>query len=356
MRVGNGGHMATAIEQLSSATSGFIGRQAHAVPVALRSADRELIGQVRALTELLDVPLLLCPPGAPSPAARLLLDSPAERAADGPVWPDALAVATSVTQRARDTTPSLVLPRDGEDVLRQIRRASSARRARVIGVMGARGGVGATSLAAVLARVGAARYSRTALVDLSAGAGVDLVLGIEQEPGVRWADLDAGGYDPQELVSALPTWRGVRVLSADWRAGANQPTAEAVLDAVVKDVELVVLDIPRQHQWELWAQVCDTVVLLAGCDLMSCAGLRAAGRVLGSQPIRLVVRGPAPGGLTAREVAHSAGLPLTVQMRAERSLSAALERGVSPGDRSAGPLMRASRTLADELGLNGVQG
>lgn len=338
----------------------------HTPVVALRSADARVIEQVRAICELVQASVLVCPPGAPPPVAGLLLDSQQERAADHPAWgPAAMMVCVGPSAGARSgsaqdgdersgTSGLLVLPGQGEDLVRAIRAAARVRRARVVGVVGARGGVGASSLAAVLARAAAGGSVRTALVDLDpVGAGLDLLLGVEDCAGVRWADLaePAGEYDSAELAAALPSWRDVRVLSADWRGGVQAPGGSAVLEALWADLDAVVLDIARHHGWYQWANLCDLMVLLSGCDVMSAAGVQASRRALGTCPVHLVVRGPAPGGLTAAEIAQACDLPLTAQMRPERSLSASVERGVAPGDHSRGPLMRTGRALARSLGL-----
>ncbi len=66
----------------------------------------------------------------------------------------------------------------------------------------------------------------------------------------------------------------------------------------------------------------------------------------------LVVRGPAPGGITPDEVATALGLPLVAAMRAERGLARALERGerTRAGPRPAGhrrhAVLDALRTAA----------
>lgn len=341
--------------------------------VALCSADPALIEQVRAVCELLQVSVLVCPPGTPAPRARLLLQDQANTAPPSATWGPAALPVLAGDQEVPPTAPAippgphghqaeqgnepLRLPRDGQELLRRIRAAARVRRARVVGVLGARGGVGASSLAAVLARVTAAEPVRTALVDLDAvGAGLDLLLGVEDAPGVRWADLTApeGDYDSQELAAALPTWRDVRVLSADWRGGVQIRSGHPVLQALWADLDVLVLDIARHHGWHRWAGLCDLLVLLAGCDVISAAGVQATRRALGASPMHLVVRGPSPGGLTAAEVAQACDVPLAAQMRPERSLSAGLERGVAPGDHSTGPLLRAGRRLVGTLGLVGA--
>lgn len=330
----------------------------HQPVVALRSSDGELIDQVRSVTEVVAGQLVVCPPGSAPPEADLLLDSVEEVCAEDEVWapgPKALWVTPSGGS-VRDETLALHLPDGAEDLLTRIRQAAVRQQAQVVGVLGARGGVGASVLAAVLARASAAEQARTALVDLDAdSAGLDLLLGMEKEPGLRWSDLgeDRGHFAAAELTEALPAWHSVRVLSADWRGGAGPSTARHVVDALAAGVDVVVLDISRRQDWAAWAGRCAVVVLVAGCDVISAAGVQAVQRALGHADMRLVVRGPAPGGLSAKELAAACELPLTLQMRPERSLPAAIERGVAPGDQSSGPLMRAGRELVNTLGLAG---
>jgi hypothetical protein len=69
---------------------------------------------------------------------------------------------------------------------------------------------------------------------------------------------------------------------------------------------------------------------------------------------RLVVRGPAPGGLRAHEVAAAVGLPLAGELRPEPELAACLERGEAPAGRGTGPLARLSERLVAQLAATGV--
>lgn len=333
--------------------------------VALRSADPGLLEAVRAASELVSAPVVICPPGSSPPQADLLLDSYDETQPEDTRWvpgPAAAWVALSGVRAPEDTPGAgedavvLVLPDDAEELLYRMRAAVTRRMAQVVGVLGARGGAGASALAAVIARASAAEHARTALLDLDdQGAGLDLLLGLEKDPGLRWADLagDRGHFAAAQLTEALPIWRGVRVLSADWRGGAGGGTTRQVVETLAADLDVVVLDVTRRQDWAQWAGLCDVLILLAPCDVLSAAGVQAARRMLGRVDLRLVVRGPAPGGLTAAELADACEVPLLWHMRPERSLAAAIERGVAPGDQSGGPLMRAGRGVVSALGLAG---
>lgn len=323
--------------------------------VALRSADAELIEEVRAVLALADIPVVIHPPGVPAPRAALLLDSAAEVQAEDEPWVVSGRRAVWVG-RSEITMPDggrcLALPVRAEELLTRARTACQPSRATVVGVVGARGGVGASSLAAALARACVNEQLAVALVDLDRGGpGLDLTLGIEHDGGLRWADLDGsdGTLPHRALEEALPSWHGVHVLSADWRRGPAQSLALGAVDALAAGHDVVVLDLPRAQTH--WAMHCAVVLVVATCDVVTGEAVRAACARWEGVETRLVVRGPAPGGLTPGEIADAAGLPLAVAMRPERGLSAGVERGVAPGDNRRGALIRGARHLVTDLGL-----
>ncbi|WP_165962935.1 septum site-determining protein Ssd [Occultella glacieicola] len=329
--------------------------------IALRSADATLIEAVRAVTSLAGVPLAIHPPAAGPPEAGLLLDSATEWGPQDPSWTElrhrSAWVSAVPEAQAPDGGACLVLPGDAEQVLARARAGTRTRRAQVVGVVGARGGVGTSALATALARACADAGLGVALADLDVtGAGVELLLGIEHEGGVRWADLAGGrgAYDAESISVALPVWHGVHVLSADWRGGPAPGAETPVLDALAAAHDVLVLDLargPAEPGQENAAAFCDVVLVLATCDVASAAGAQVVARAVTGADVRLVVRGPAPGGLTAEEIAQTCDLPLELTMRPERSLAAAVERGVAPGEQRRGPLIRGARTLVGRLGL-----
>ena len=82
-------------------------------------------------------------------------------------------------------------------------------------------------------------------------------------------------------------------------------------------------------------------------------GLLAVGLGLVAPRVELVVRGPAPSGLGAEEIADALGLPLAGSMRAEPRLAASLERGEPPGAKARSPLSRLSDRLVAALLTSG---
>jgi secretion/DNA translocation related CpaE-like protein len=232
------------------------------------------------------------------------------------------------------------------------------RRCRVIAVTGARGGAGATSLAAALAVTGARGGRQVLLIDADPlGGGIDLALGLEDRSGPRWPALAATAPGPAPL-GGLPAMRpGGRgrlvVLSHDRDRPVRPETAEltTLLDEAGRTTDLVVVDLPRWPGSGLSAvaERADLALLIVPAEVRACAAAAAQARALGGCPdVRLVVRGPAPGGLDAASAAAAIGLPLAGWLRPEPGLAAALERGEPPGSRRRGPLASLCRELLDE--------
>lgn len=219
---------------------------------------------------------------------------------------------------------------------------------RVIAVIAGRGGGGASVFSAALASCA----GDALLIDLdSSGGGIDLLVGLENAPGLRWPDLNlqAGRLAWKAVRQALPGRDGVRVLSGSRAFHEIERAAlSAVAEAGRRGGATVVLDVPRQlnpvsaHALD----IADLVVVITSCDVRGIAASAALAGVLRTvnPSIGLVVRGPAPGGLGAREAAQAIGLPLLAAMRPEPGLDQRLEGGGWRLRRRA-PLTTAARTV-----------
>jgi len=242
----------------------------------------------------------------------------------------------------------LVLP-DGEQWLVD-RIADVAegvgRPALTVGVIGGRGGAGASTLACALAVTSAREGRRTLLVDADPlGGGLDVLLGGESAEGLRWPAFAAsrGRVGGGALEESLPKLHALRVLS--WDRGdtvAVPPQAvRAVLAAARRRGGAVVVDLPRRVDEgvaEVLAQV-DVGVLVVPAELRAVAAARrvasAVGMVLGD--LRIAVRGPFAPGLDDREVARLMGLPLVGEVPAEDT---SRDGCAPPGGAARGPLAR----------------
>ena len=283
------------------------------------------------------------------------------------VWAAALAAG------AHDVC---VLPEGESQLLSHLADAAekpteTARPGRLIAVTSGRGGAGASVFAAALAQSAAAADADALLMDLDPfSGGLDLLMGAERTPGLRWPDVRVdSGHDHgagfawgriswSSLRAVLPRAHDVYLLSSrrthhDIEAGL----VAAVIDSGRRSGVTVVCDVPRQLTA---ASVCafetaDVAVIVTTCDVRAIAATAAlAGVIRSVNPnVGLVVRGPAPGGLRATEAAGVAAVPLLATMRPEPLLVARVDqRGLRlAGRRSRSPLATAAGKV---LGLAGT--
>lgn len=118
-----------------------------------------------------------------------------------------------------------------------------------VAVVGASGGLGASTLALAVGRRLAATGPPAAVVDLDLSrGGLEVTAGVEHLPGRRWDDLRGvrGRVPPDLLVPSLPVEAGCCVLSARGGRAAGVPDRAVldVLDSLVDASVRVVLDVP----------------------------------------------------------------------------------------------------------------
>ncbi|MBB5913394.1 secretion/DNA translocation related CpaE-like protein [Nocardia transvalensis] len=233
----------------------------------------------------------------------------------------------------------------------------------VVAVVGGVGGAGASTLAAAVALTGAASRFRpdTILIDGDPlGGGIDLLLGLESEPGLRWPDLvvEEGRVAAAALHDALPSPSPGLAVLACVRAvpGADPPAigssaARAVVEAGRSAGDLVVCDISAERgpHADHMLDAADLVVLVVPARLRAVAAARAvSARVHRRNPHQaLIVRGPAPGGLRAAEIAEALALPVLAAIRPQPALAARLERTGLGSPR--GPLRTAASAVLAAL-------
>lgn len=183
------------------------------------------------------------------------------------------------------------------------------RRARVIALTGARGGLGTTTILLLLARAIAAEGHSVAIVDLDPAGGIDLMMGEGVRPGLRWWDLpeQEGAYHPERLAQALPRWSGIRFLTGDPRGGpVSAQQAAAALAALGACHDVVLVDLPRGTEPPPGAEV----VIVMGCDVRSAEAAEAiVARLAASWPAR---EGDDDGGVETSGGPGARGLPHAV--------------------------------------------
>ena len=236
--------------------------------------------------------------------------------------------------------------------------ASRSRPGQVLAVTGARGGLGASVLLLHLAWALGRAGRRVAMMDLDPTGGLDLLCGQSVLTGLRWADLPAeeSAFRPGHLVGALPVWHAMPVLTGDVRGGPL-PCAEAVLEAMRAEHDVVLVDLPRGAPPPPGAGV----LIVTGLDLRSAV----AAESIASQPPGAAAEAAAAADaaagvsvwLVARQVGEDVlaedlelitGCPVLGQVPTDRVLAKRLALGEDPV-RSRSALRRAAGALAREL-------
>jgi secretion/DNA translocation related CpaE-like protein len=231
---------------------------------------------------------------------------------------------------------------------------------RVVALLGGRGGAGASVLAAAVALTALRSGGGALLIDGDPlGGGLDLLLGAEAQTGLRWPDLHLqGGRVPAHaLRSALPgrtsgTAR-LSVVSCDRDGPGPDPEAiAAVIEAGRRAGDTVVVDLPRHPTPAAEAALdrTDLAVLVIPAELRAGAAARPVAAAVRDRgvPVRCVVRGPAPSGLKAEDIAKTTETALLAAVRAEPGLPESIERtGLTPKPR--GPLTTAAQAILAAL-------
>jgi secretion/DNA translocation related CpaE-like protein len=246
------------------------------------------------------------------------------------------ATATWAAAVAVGAQHVLKLPERERELIRELAEAGEAARddgprGPVLAVIGGCGGAGASLLAAAVAQAS----GDALLVDLDPwGGGIDLLVGGESAPGLRWPDLalEGGRLNWSAVREALPRHRGVSVLSGARRGHElGGVPVESVVDTGRRGGVVVVCDLPRRltDATQAALDAADLVVVVSRADVRACAATAAMAPVLAAANpnLGLVVRGPSPGGLRPTEVADITSLPLLASVKALPHLPRQLERG-----------------------------
>jgi secretion/DNA translocation related CpaE-like protein len=233
-----------------------------------------------------------------------------------------------------------VLPADAGRIADRLAETAAPRRepARVVGVVGAGGGAGASTVAAGLATAHAAGgRRRSLLVDADPlGGGIDLVMGCEAVPGLRWTDIDIGDgrVAASALLAALPSVDGVSVLSA----GSHAPVeidggaVRSMIRAGRHACGLVVVDLPRRFDagWlgAIAADIDVVLVVVAGHIRSVSAGRQVVAAATAFCPdVRAVVRTTAGRRLEPDAVSTALAVPLAATLPTRRAVSRSADDG-----------------------------
>ena len=207
-------------------------------------------------------------------------------------------------------------------------------------MLGGCGGAGASTFSVALAMQGAAQGRDVVLVDADPfGGGVDMLLGAEHLPGMRWDGLleATGTIERDMLVDALPREHGVAFLSftSQWTSLPVPATTASVLTALKDGGELIVADLGDTRDHTVAQPVMDGSTSLVMVVPARVRAVAAAGARLGAldhlrERMQVVVRTPSPGGLEPEEIAQTLDLPLLGTIAHDARRAEWEEHGIAP--------------------------
>ncbi len=227
----------------------------------------------------------------------------------------------------------------------------------VITVVGASGGLGGSTFAALLAAAAVSRGTPAVLVDADlGGGGIDSTVAVEHRHGLRWADLTEidGAVDGARLRAALPEGE-VPVLAGSPGGRPGLPAQLEVLRALARE-GAVVVDAPRAVAAP-WCREADLVVLLCGLRPRRVRDGEAAVDELGLDGTTgravLVTRGTPRASVVADQLASHLCLPLLDHLPDDDSLVRDEARGRAP--RARGLTAEVVGAVLDQAGVDALR-
>lgn len=306
--------------------------------VHLLSADPHLIESVDAVCVSCRVELTVIDSLADTKDAETLLvdaTSAVERVPTG-----AIIVALSSQQgawalAARSAASAVVLLPDAAEWLAEMLSRSDHETGAmelgcVIGVVGATGGVGASTFACWLAQEFSETGAPTAVVDADPGAaGLDLVLGTESEDGLRWPELHqfSGAVAADQLWAAMPSAGALRYLSWD-RQGthASSVPVGTVIHALRGAANYLVVDL-NADRLEEQAQWCSTVLIITPRTVRGVLAATLAVQRCRETPVMTVLTGLNVADVDAALVESATGVPCAGYLAFDPRLPQELDNG-----------------------------
>ena len=292
---------------------------------------------------------------APKAHALLIDDLRAPSLHPQPRGPNVFTVVAD-TAPAATREGVFALPAQAADVLRSIGAlalapAAHTARGKVVAVLGACGGAGASVFSAALCRVA----GDATLIDAHQfSGGLDLLLGLEATPGARWGDIDftaGGAVSRAEMRGALPATEDDTALLTFPRTTVADPfrLSPEELNAVVHAAGtegLTAVDTPLA----LLPDRCDLAVVVLRPELRAAA---AAARIVAECNAAgvanaLLLRQSSWASLEPAQVEDTAKAPVIAQVQQVRGLTKQLDQSGLPA-KLPRTLARAAEAVLGEV-------
>ncbi len=253
---------------------------------------------------------------------------------------------------------SYALPAQATELLRDMGKPQWSGRTGgiTIAVTGASGGIGVSSLAVALAT----RATPATLIDaVPDSGGLDLLMGMESTPGIRWQDIDLeqGKVDGEALRAALPQHRCGTALLTTQRTQCADPwhlssrTVEGAIAALGVSPGMTVVDTSRSGQiTDVVLAASDAVVVVVPQQVR---GVAAAAGCLArwrgyKKPLLVVARSIGYSGLTLEDLEKVLKVEVTAHIPVLPRLARRAEtEGL--GDRIPKQLSRAALKVLESI-------
>jgi pilus assembly protein CpaE len=233
---------------------------------------------------------------------------------------------------------------------------------KIITVLGAKGGVGKTTVAINLAvALASESHASVALVDADPRFGdVALALNLQPEFGLAAIVAALEGDDPPDIRELVTLAFDVGILPTVSRHGVGAPVSSAGLEAVLERLrrayEFIVIDTGGAFcdLTSVAARAASVCILVTAADAASARDARLCARWLrdqcglmpGAQQLQLLVnRAGQRGGLPVDRVGAEAGMKVRWMVQDDRALLQAMQQGMPAVDRY--PHAAGARSLRD---------
>ena len=235
--------------------------------------------------------------------------------------------------------------------------ARSALKASVLAVTSGSGGAGASVTSAALVMAAATKGLQSVLLDADPQSpGADLLVGLDQAPGLRWDHLNpAAGPPPGDrLFSSLPRNGNCAVLTRDrtLHAPTNAALIQSTIHTLSAAVDLIVVDMARGYG-ALGAELlplCDVVYVVVTCDVRGATSAMAFIETMRDRAdLRLLTRLRPGDSLDPEDVADWLRVPLAVNLPHESGIISMIDRGEPVGSQRRSRLASACSELIREI-------
>ena len=250
-----------------------------------------------------------------------------------------------------------VIP-DSREWLVEHLSAPASKKGMCVGIIPGAGGAGASILSCGLAFHARQFFNAVVLVDLDpSSAGLDIILGIEAQPGMRWHDFSSltGSISGGDILRGLPARDGVALLTHQASESVSKNfMPSSIIEQLRNASELVIIDLPRFTNQEAMIeilQLCDIVYVATPSTVRGSASTKKAIANIQKhiKNVELVIRNMPGTNLDALKIAQSLNVPLAGVITSDPRIIEQIEQGFGFAGIHLGGFTRNLNGLAQRL-------